>query len=270
MPVPRVLVLRAPGTNCDAETAYAFERTGGQADRVHLFRLIESPSLLEDYQILVFAGGFSYGDDVGAGVIFGQQLRSHLVDALKKFVEAEKLVLGICNGFQILMRSGLLPGGIEEWPAEEDDPPVATLTWNSHGRYVDRWVRVAVSTDHCPFLRGMTTLDLPIAHAEGRIAVRNKAALAHWRFCGQIALQYVAPDQKMSSDLELLPEPINPNGSTANIAGLCDPTGRILGLMPHPERFQDAIQHPSWTRHGDGSGTGAGLQLFQNAVSYFG
>jgi len=254
MSKPRVIVLRAPGTNCDVETAYAFEKCGATAERVHLFRLLERPALLADFQALCVPGGFSYGDDVGAGVIFGSQLRGHLGNVLGEFLQKDKLVLGICNGFQVLMKSGILPGGAETWPPRPDVAPSATLTWNDNGKYTARWVKLKAEKSTCVFLRGIDELDVPIAHAEGKIVAREPAVVDEWRRRGQIALTYRN----------------NPNGSVADIAGLSDPTGRVLGLMPHPERFLHATQHPHWTRRGITSDDGDGLQLFRNAVAYFG
>lgn len=255
MPNPKVIVLRAPGTNCDAETAFAFEHCGAGAERVHLFRVLERPELLREFQILCVPGGFSYGDDVGAGAIFGGQLRSRLSEALREFLTADKLALGICNGFQVLMRSGILPGGTENWPPRDGDRPTATLTWNDNGRYTARWVRLKTAGSSSVFLRGIDQIELPVAHAEGKIVVRDDSVLRGWRERRQIALCYDPAD--------------NPNGSTADIAGLSDPTGRVLGLMPHPERHIHATQHPQWTRHGLDAEEGAGMQVFRNAVEYF-
>lgn len=268
MAAPRVCVLRAPGTNCDPETAYAFESCGGVADRVHLFRLLEQPKLLGDYQVLCIPGGFSYGDDVGAGVVFGSQLQSQLADVLGEFLQADKLCLGICNGFQVLLKAGILPGGASTWPRQPGTEPEATLTWNANGLYTDLWVNLRVASSQNVFLRGITSLEVPIAHAEGRIAVRNPEVLANWAANGQIALQYSDESGATPAGDELLPYPLNPNGSVANIAGLGDPSGRVLGLMPHPERFLHATQHPQWTRR-ELRGEGAGMQLFRNAVEYF-
>lgn len=273
MPVPQVIVLRAPGTNCDLETAYAFERCGAVAERMHLFRLLEQPALLKGFQILCIPGGFSYGDDVGAGVIFGSHLRSHLGEALREFLQEDRLVLGICNGFQVLMRSGILPDGGENWPPRDGQQPSATLTWNDNGKYTARWVRLRTAGSNSVFLKGIEGLELPIAHAEGRIAVRSPEVVNTWREKQQVALCYdrlqpSAESNGSQSDTPL-PYPDNPNGSIANIAGLCDPTGRVLGLMPHPERHIHATQHPQWTRNGLQTDEGAGLQLFRNAVEYF-
>jgi phosphoribosylformylglycinamidine synthase I len=256
MPKPNVIVLRAPGTNCDVETAHAFAYCGAKPERVHLFRVLEQPEMLKDFQILCVPGGFSYGDDVGAGVIFGGQLRSRLAGALREFMQADKLVLGICNGFQVLMKSGILPGGSENWPPRDADKPDATLTWNDNGRYTARWVRLVTRGSTSVFLKGIDAIELPVAHAEGKIVVRNDAVLTGWRERRQIALCYDPHD--------------NPNGSTADIAGLADPTGRVLGLMPHPERHIHATQHPQWTRRRLESEEGAGMQIFRNAVEYFG
>jgi phosphoribosylformylglycinamidine synthase len=256
MTQPKVIVLRAPGTNCDIETAHAFEHCGAQADRVHLYRVLEQPRQLHDYQILCVPGGFSYGDDAGAGVIFGAQLRSRLGDALREFLVADKLILGICNGFQVLMRAGVLPGGAETWPPRADELPSATLTWNDNGRYTTRWVKLQSQDSPSVFLKGIRDIEMPMAHAEGKIVVRDDSVLGLWRERRQIALTYAAGD--------------NPNGSTADIAGLSDPTGRVLGLMPHPERNMYATQHPHWTRRSLESEEGAGMKLFRNAVNYFG
>jgi phosphoribosylformylglycinamidine synthase len=256
MPAPRVLVLRAPGTNCEVETAFAFDTCGARAEPMHLFRLLEQPGLLRDFQVLCIPGGFSYGDDVGAGVIFGNQLQSRLGEALGEFLASDRLVLGICNGFQVLMRAGILPGGAENRPRSNGDRPHATLTWNDNGRYTAKWVHLRTAGSSSIFLRGIDRLYLPVAHAEGKIAVRDDAVIDDWRNRRQVALEYVPGE--------------NPNGSTADIAALCDPTGRVLGLMPHPERHIFATQHPHWTRKKPTTDAGEGLKVFRNAVEYFG
>ena len=276
MTAPQVCVLRAPGTNCDVETAHAFELAGAAADRVHLFRLLENPSLLRQYQILCVPGGFSYGDDIGAGVIFSRQIRGQLNDVMREFLSADKLVLGICNGFQVILKAGLLMGRGIDNPDETAFEDKVTLTWNNSGRYTDRWVRLKTTSSNSVFLRDMDEFEVPIAHAEGRIAVADESVLNSLRTAGQISLCYwndrateLAAETGDPTAIEILPEPDNPNGSIANIAGLSDTTGRVLGLMPHPERFLFATQHPQWTRTGM-RGDGQGLQLFRNAVSYFG
>ncbi len=269
MPTPRVCVLRAPGTNCDAETAHAFERCGATADRVHLFRVTENPATLDFYQVLCIPGGFSYGDDVGAGVLFSQKLGGPLVEALGRFRARDTLVLGVCNGFQVLLKAGLLPGGGETWP-----PPgnrQVTLTWNANGKYTALWTRLKNLSPQNVFLRGIDEIELPIAHAEGRIVVSDPRLLDAWKAAGNVALCYVprAGGEECDPTETPLSYPDNPNGSYANVAALSDATGRVLGLMPHPERFQDATQHPQWTRR-NLTGEGDGLKLFRNAVEYFG
>jgi phosphoribosylformylglycinamidine synthase I len=268
MPTPRVCVLRAPGTNCDVETAYAFERCGAVAENLHLNRLLEAPQRLRDFQILCIPGGFSYGDDVGAGVIFGSQLRNQMGAEIGEFLtKPDRLVLGICNGFQVLVKAGILPGGAAQWPPSVEKPRTATLTWNDNGRYTARWVHLATADSPSVFLRGIDRVEMPIAHAEGKVVPASEEVLADWQRNRQIALCYAMPGG--SATTVPLPGDHNPNGSIANIAGLCDPSGRVLGLMPHPERYQFATQHPQWTRRRLTSDEGEGLKIFRNAVTYF-
>jgi phosphoribosylformylglycinamidine synthase len=248
MSTPNVLILRAPGTNCDAETALAFEQAGAKTQVLHVNRLLERPALFQSFQILCIPGGFSYGDDLGAGRILGNQIQHHLADELARFKADGKLILGICNGFQVLMKSPVL---LEPHPLRG---PAATLTTNDCGRYHDAWVRLQVAGPNCVFLAGIERMYLPVAHAEGKFVLRDQQVLEELDAAGQLVLRYVAAD--------------NPNGSMADVAGVCDPTGRVLGLMPHPERHIDPTQHPRWTR-GQARPTGDGLQLFRNAVDYF-
>lgn len=253
---PRVLILRAPGTNCDGEAQFAFEAAGGIAERVHINRLREAPDLLQQYQILVLPGGFSYGDDVGAGKILANQLAVFLADAIRAFRDEEKLILGICNGFQALLKSGLLL-------PPDDEGPLATLTHNAHGRFEDRWIHMAVSPGKCPFLAGYERMFVPIAHGEGRFVCRKPWILDGLEQSGQVVLRYV--------DEAGLPGsfPVNPNGSQGEVAGICDISGRVLGLMPHPERHVLPTQHPAWTRRGLAP-EADGIRLFRNAVQLFG
>lgn len=260
MPAPRVLILRAPGTNCDGETAFAFETAGAKAEKVHLNRFLESPKLADQFQILCIPGGFSYGDDIAAGRIFGNQIRHHLYDALHEFKAAGKLILGVCNGFQILIKSGvLLPDQAHE--------PIATLTLNDSGKFEDRWVQLRTSGERCVFLKGVDEMYLPIAHAEGKFVARDAATLARLQEQGQLVLRYTAAAGAPITN-DPLAYPANPNGAVANVAGVCDASGRVLGLMPHPERHIDPTQHPRWTR--EERKRGDGLILFENAVGYFG
>jgi phosphoribosylformylglycinamidine synthase subunit PurQ / glutaminase len=263
---PRVLILRAPGTNCDQETAFAFETAGGRSEVVHLNRLLENPRLAEAYQILAIPGGFSYGDDISAGRIFGNQMRHHLRECLEQFKAAGKLIIGICNGVQILVKSGvLLP--------DRADEPIATLTLNESGKFEDRWVYLRVASDTCVFLRGIERMYLPVAHAEGKFVARDEATLRRLEAAGQLVLRYTDPpttDHRPTDHRptdQLVPYPANPNGARLNVAGLCDESGRVFGLMPHPERHIDPTQHPRWTR--EQHERGDGLAVFENAVRYF-
>jgi phosphoribosylformylglycinamidine synthase I len=250
---PRALVLRAPGTNCDHETVHAFERAGGLARRLHVRAVVDRPAVLDDAQILCIPGGFSYGDDIASGRIFAVELRLRLGDAVRRFHDRGGLVLGICNGFQVLLQTGLLLGD----PAT--GRPLATLAHNDSGRFIDRWVPLEVAADTCVFLRGLSAFELPIAHGEGRFVARSAADLAALDAAGQLVLRY-------GSAAATAGPAGNPNGSQADVAGVCDPTGRILGLMPHPERFIDATQHPAWAGRLDPAAAGAGLAIFTNAI----
>ena len=258
--------------------------------------------MLDRFQILCIPGGFSFGDDVAAGQIFAVQMRHHLAGRLADFKAAGKLILGICNGFQVIIKSGILLDD-EPSPASGYPGPPATLTYNDSGKYEDRWVRLGVAGEKCVFLRGIERMYLPVAHGEGKFIARDAAALARLEAAGQLALRYVPLGTKgerggvLSTQYSVLstqcsavtghsplapysgrgaggegshlPFPDNPNGSMADVAGVCDATGRVLGLMPHPERHLDPTHHPRWTR-GEAGPVGDGLQVFINAVRYFG
>lgn len=255
---PRALILRAPGTNCDGESAFAFQQAGAQTEFVHIQRLLEEPQLAAQAQILCFPGGFSYGDDIAAGRILANQIRHHLRDVLEEFKAANKLILGICNGFQILIKSGVLLPDVPEGGL------AATLTLNDSGKFEDRWVRLCVTSDKCVFLRGIEEMYLPVAHAEGKFVPRDQQTLDHLYAQGQIALRYGRLDGQPGE----VPYPDCPNGAVDAVAGVCDPTGRVLGLMPHPERHIDPTQHPRWTREPQKE-RGDGWKIFENAVQYF-
>ncbi len=258
MPKPHVLILRAPGTNCDVETAFAFEKAGATAERVHVNRLLDNPQLFEQFQILCIPGGFSYGDDVAAGRILGNQIQHHLADRLADFKAAGKLILGICNGFQVLLKTGVL------LEADVEMGPSATLTFNDSGKFEDRWVRLDVQGAKSVFLAGVDSMYLPVAHAEGKFVTRDAEVLAQLEAGEQLVLRYAA--QRPGSNPAAYPD--NPNGSVADVAGLCDAGGCVLGLMPHPERHIDPTHHPRWTR-GEAGRLGDGLHVFANAVNYF-
>lgn len=250
---PRVLILRSPGINCDDETAHAFELAGGNPEKVHVNRLLENPAMLDDYAILTIPGGFSYGDDISAGRILAQQISSRLMEPMKRFVERGKPVAGICNGFQVLVKTDLLPGpGGPAGPGASHAGHPATLAHNNTGRFMCKWVTLREEpASRCLWTRGLGEVELPIAHGEGRFVTASDGVLSHLEAQGQIALRYV---------------PAAPNGSTANIAGVCDATGLVFGLMPHPERHVRKDQHPAWTSMGTTEGEGPGLRVFRNAV----
>ncbi len=247
MATPNALVLRTAGTNCDRETVYALEQAGFQAERGHVFRFMEDPTALRAYQFLVVPGGFSYGDDVAAGKILANELVHRLAEELNAFVAAGKLVLGICNGFQVLVKSGLLPWAHVDASAVQND---VTLAWNDSARFEERWVHLRADSERCVFLPPGEVLALPVAHGEGKFVPRDGEVMARLRDGDQVALRYVNRDGRPGE------YPINPNGSVDDVAGICDPSGRVLGLMPHPERFVDLTHHPRWTRGGIGRADG--------------
>ncbi len=260
MASPRVLILRAPGTNCDAETAFAFEHVGAKTCSVHVNRLIDDPRLGADFQILCLPGGFSYGDDIAAGRILAQRLNVHLRDLVDQFCGDQRLVLGICNGFQVMMRLGIF------FPNEESQPP-ATLAHNAQSRFEDRWVHLVNHNSNSVFLQGIEQLFLPIAHAEGRFAISQSNVGEKLISQGQLGLRYC--DNSGATSDQVLPFPTNPNGAAYNVAGISDPSGRVFGLMPHPERYIDPTHHPFWTRSKQLPEHGEGRAIFQNAVNFF-
>jgi phosphoribosylformylglycinamidine synthase subunit PurQ / glutaminase len=254
---PRTLILRTAGTNCDHETAHAFEMAGAQACRVHVNRFLRDGCRLDDYQMLAIPGGFSYGDDIAAGKILANQLEHHLRDQMRDFVASGRPIIGICNGFQVLVKTELLPG-----PLADVTGQTCTLTNNVCGRFVDRWIKLLPQKSRCIWTKDLPVIELPIAHGEGRFLPTNEAVRnALWEN-QQVALVYADESGQAAAGNF----PANPNGSVDDIAGVCDASGLVFGLMPHPERFVDATQHPAWTSRPQQSGEG--LQVFQNAVSY--
>ncbi len=273
----RVLIVRAAGTNCDVETAYAWRLAGAHPETLHVKRVLEQPILLRSFQVLTLPGGFSYGDDLAAGTILANQLRHFASDELLRFIDDGKLVLGICNGFQVLVKIGLLPD-----PRRGER--LVTLAFNRCGRFEARWVRLRSEATHCRFLPPNTVLELPVAHAEGRVVCRDDTVLRNVIDRGHVCLTYVekterVPTARARARRSVSPEPncgvdrpcaypANPNGSAADIAGLTDARGQVLGLMPHPERFVDPTQHPLWTRHRENREPD-GLLVFKSAVASF-
>jgi phosphoribosylformylglycinamidine synthase len=252
----KALVIRAAGINCDCETVNALKEAGADAKAIHINALIQNPAIFEEFHIAVVPGGFSYGDDVAAGKILANQVIHHLADAMQKFIADGKLILGICNGFQVLVKAGLLPAF-----TDDDSKNNVTITHNDNGKFEDRWVHLKPASDNCVFLDPNKTIYLPIAHGEGKVVPKDEQTLTRLQNDNHIALRYV--DQNDNTG----PFPINPNGSTDDIAALTDSTGRILGLMPHPERFTRPTQHPRWTRQKQ-TKTADGITIFTNAVNY--
>jgi len=257
---PRALVIRTAGVNCDGEMVRAFASAGGEPDLLHLHALLDDPSVIDGYDLLGFPGGFSYGDDIASGRVFAVRLRTRLYPALRAAAERGVPMIGACNGFQVLVQVGLLPGA-SPWPQE---PPaqVCALSDNASARFTDRWCRMKPDGESkCVWTRGLEayggeTMLLPVAHGEGRFVTDTPETLERLRASGQVALRYHAED--------------NPNGSADHIAGICDPSGLILGLMPHPERYLEWTNHPAWTRLDARSlePETPGLRMFRNAVEH--
>lgn len=257
-PATRVLCLRTAGTNCDRELVEAFERAGASVELWPARRLFQHPEELRRFRVLGLPGGFTYGDDLGAGRIFALELRAFLGDHLRRFVEDGGYILGVCNGFQILVQTGLLPGG-SSGAVENEETRAVSLVQNDSRRFECRWVHLRVEKSRCRFLRHGTVLPVPVAHAEGKLVVADDATRKALHDNRQIAFRYCAPDGSAAT------YPHDPNGSIDQIAGICDATGRVLGLMPHPERNIRPFQHPFWTRLGPRE-EGEGIVLFRDLL----
>ena len=258
MAKPKAIILRTAGTNCDVESAFAAGKAGFSADRVHVNRIATGDVRLDDYSFMFIPGGFSYGDDVAAGKIMALELNKRLGDTLMQFEEKGKLVLGVCNGFQVLIKTGLIPFHAKI-PAEMH----ATLTDNDSGKFEDRWVHLKVKPETvCVFTRNIKPqIELPVANGEGKFMLKNPGDMEELESNGQVVLQYVSKN----GGEPVYPE--DPNGSMGHIAGICNKSGTIFGLMPHPERFLHRTNHPRWTREDipeEGDGTG----IFRNAFEY--
>ncbi len=266
----KVLILTGFGLNCDMETAHAFELAGADAVKVHINALIKGKQKLDDFQILVFGGGFSWGDDHGAGVIEALKLKNHMGNDILSFIEKGKLVIGICNGFQALVNLGLLPGLNKNYQSRS-----VALTWNDCGNFRDQWVNLAINKQSpCVFTKDMDYAELPIRHGEGKFVADNNI-VNEIISNNQVVLRYADYDGRPAKG----EFPLNPNGSMDDIAGICDPTGRIFGLMPHPEAFNHFTNHPAWTRTkelakrkgekiNDPDSIPAGIKIFKNGVDY--
>ena len=262
---PNSLVITTAGINCDQELGHAFEQAGAPPTFVHLNELIADPSIIERFDLIGLPGGFSYGDAVAAGRIAAQLMRRTLYSAFISAIERGCPIIAPCNGFQIAVQTGLLPGPMgenEPWPDTPSKPRIA-LTNNESARFIDRWCKVEIppaSETRCIWTQGIETEDeirmLPVAHGEGRFVPESDELLAQLESNGQIAVRYAKGD--------------SPNGSVGNIAGICDRSGLVFGLMPHPERYTHWTQHPSWTRLSEKqtSGKPLGLRMFRNAVEF--
>ena len=257
---PRILILHANGSNRDRDVAWACELAGGEPEIVHINQLTAGERHLRDYQMLVIPGGFSYGDDLGAGKLLAVALRHQLAADLAAFVEAGRPVLGICNGFQVLVKSGLLPG----YDGITGDSQQVTLTRNDSAHFECRWVYLQPQVNS----RSVFTVELvepiycPVAHGEGKFVARDSETLAVIQREGLVALRYTDPDGGSAS------YPWNPNGSQSAIAGICNPAGNILGLMPHPENHIIPQQHPQFRADEPEPRQFLGLPLFQNGIRY--
>ena len=273
MPKPEALILHARGTNRDREAAWAVEKAGGDPVIIHVNALRDRPARMHDSQMLILPGGFSYGDALGAGRLLASDLRWFFEDELARFIESGKPVLGICNGFQALVKSGWLPGPPVDGGSRSSGPRVeATLARNASNRFECRWVWLEPEPNSaCVFTRDLAGEDgvritCPVAHGEGRF-VPGDGVLERLEARGQIALRYVRNAARPGRGAESAPAgyPANPNGSVADVAGICNEQGNVLGLMPHPEDHVVPWQHPRWTR---GENGGLGLALFEAGLAY--
>ena len=264
--VPKVAVLTGFGINCDVETMAVFEMAGAKAHRIHINSLVNGDDSLENYHIMAIPGGFSFGDHLGSGRLLGNRLRFGIREQVRQFVKDGKLVIGICNGFQVLVKMGLLPG--------DDDVSLqqtASLTLNDSGHYEDRWVTLEFNSDSpCVWTKGLSRMRTPVRHGEGKFVVPDQSVLDQYEQQQQVVARYIDPnDEYPSASNEPLPYPLCPNASMRNIAGVCDPSGLVFGLMPHPEANHSKWLGATWTREEMGDDwKGEGMAIFENGVRY--
>jgi phosphoribosylformylglycinamidine synthase I len=273
----KVAVLFGFGINCDHETKAVFELVGAEAERVHVNRFVSGDTDLSAFDILAVPGGFSFGDHLGSGRLLGNRMRFAMREALQRFVEDGKPIIGICNGFQVLVKTGLLPG------PESGSPPDfiqrGSLTLNDSGRYEDRWVTLEFDPNSpCIWTKGVTRMECPVRHGEGKYVMPTVEDLDRLAANHQLTVRYVDPSSPPGEGITDTPlaYPLSPNGSMRNIAGICDSTGLVFGLMPHPEAIYARWLHPNHTSTAAPSSPGTaldgwegeGLQLFRNAVEY--
>jgi phosphoribosylformylglycinamidine synthase I len=266
-----VCVLFGFGINCDRETAAVFEMVGATSERLHVNRLVQGERSLSEFDILAVPGGFSFGDHLGSGRLLGNRLRFALREQLQQFVTDGKPIIGICNGFQALVKTGLLPGPLDA-SLEPNLVQRASLTLNNTGRYEDRWVTLEFDSESpCIWTKGIQRIECPVRHGEGRFVMPTEKDIDDLQSNHLLAVRYVDPTTSVGGGIqdELLPFPMSPNGSMRNIAGICDATGLVFGLMPHPEAFYSMWLHPEHTSMDlDEDWEGEGLQIFRNAVEY--
>jgi phosphoribosylformylglycinamidine synthase I len=267
MPKPHALILTGYGINCEEETAYAFEKAGAVSSIMHINEIIKSPGTLLNYQIFAFPGGFSYGDDTGAGKALGNKIKNNLVDEFRAFTERDTLMLGICNGFQVMTNLGILPA-IDSILSKAE----VSLEFNTTFRYECRWVDLNIADSPSVFTKSLKKMRVPVAHGEGNFFAQDEV-LRKIEKNSLVAMRYAKPDGNPAGG----EFPYNPNGSINDIAAICDKSGRIMGMMPHPERNIIFTQRNDWTylkekAKRDGAPVpeeSEGLAIFKNAVRYF-
>ncbi|MBN2544412.1 MAG: phosphoribosylformylglycinamidine synthase I [Spirochaetes bacterium] len=252
----KVLIFTGYGINCEKELSWAFELAGGQPDIVHLEDVIVNKSIIDNYQIMAFPGGFSFGDHIASGKVFANIVKYNLIDKLKKFIEKDFLVIGICNGFQIIVKLGLVPD------FDFDQKQTASLVENDSAHYEDRWVYLKAVNKNSPWLKDIDEIYLPARHGEGKFITADESVLKKLNDDDQIAFKYINPHS------DRVDYPFNPNGSYDNIAGILNPKGNVLGLMPHPEAYIFKENHPRWTE-GKFDNEIKGLKIFENSINYF-
>jgi phosphoribosylformylglycinamidine synthase subunit PurQ / glutaminase len=264
---PKALILTGYGINCEEESAYVIKEAGGEAEVVHINDLIDGHKKLDNYQMMFFPGGFSYGDDTGSGNALANKIKNNLKEEILSFAQKDKLIIGICNGFQMLANLGLVPALDEKYGERS-----VALMHNKTARYDCRWVHLKMTSEKCIWTKGIDCIHVPIAHGEGNFYAEPEV-LERIKSQDQVAFKYVKPDGSEANN-EL---PFNPNGALEDIAGICDESGRILGMMPHPERFNCFTNEDGWEKEKEKliregkelPKKGAGLKLFKNAVQYF-
>jgi phosphoribosylformylglycinamidine synthase subunit PurQ / glutaminase len=260
---PPILIITGNGLNCETESKFAWEQAGAKPELVHVNDLLADPDKLHRHSALMFIGGFSFGDHMTSGHVFAHHLRHHLQEELGTFIADGGLIMGVCNGFQIMTKLGLVPGLDNDY-----FKPAVALMQNDCGAFQNFWVRLKFEANSpCVFTKGLETMDLPIRHGEGKLFPKDRATLDAIEKLGCVPCRYIDP--ATSDATQNFPH--NPNGSVNAIAGLCDSTGRVFGLMPHPEAYLFPEQHPQWSFRPRGETAhahGEGLKLFQNAVNY--